>query len=513
MMHEKKASERRVCPTCSRPVAWNGHDVVPCPHCGSEVWYFHFDPLPTLNATPGPVWRYFLRSPLTASLSISVALLSFATLIGIFNQLYVSVIATLICIGFAAFAFFRHSELARLDAHLDHVDDCRSYVNIARNRLALMVHAAKDQCIQIHALRTAAEASRSELESSTTRIHEFESRVREAESEVDRLRALCAQESARSRDAAEKLRVLMDSTGNESRTSENRLREIATRLVGDNVKWALTRLRPDPDNYMKRRTELDKTFDFVAHVGCPMPRDARRETMDKLKESYAKIVREQTLKDEQKRINQRMREEERIRREREDAADEAERREAELRERLDEALREHRDTHDAKVMELERLLAEAHAASERAKSMAQLTKAGHVYILSNLGSFGENVFKVGMTRRLDPHDRVKELGDASVPFPFDVHAMIACDNAPALENSLHRELTRYRVNRINLRKEFFQVELQTILNVVIRYHGTIEYVAEPEALEYRDSQDVNPDDLERIECEFEEMGVSVEDEE
>ena len=118
-----------------------------------------------------------------------------------------------------------------------------------------------------------------------------------------------------------------------------------------------------------------------------------------------------------------------------------------------------------------------------------------------------------MTGLLGPHGRVKELGDASVPFPFDVHAMIACDNAPALENSLHRELKRYRVNRINLRKEFFQVELQTILNVVIRYHGTIEYVAEPEALEYRDSQDVDPDDLERIECEFEEMGVSIEEDE
>ena len=89
-------------------------------------------------------------------------------------------------------------------------------------------------------------------------------------------------------------------------------------------------------------------------------------------------------------------------------------------------------------------LAEAQASSERAKSMAQLTKAGHVYILSNIGSFGEGIFKVGMTRRLEPQDRVKELGDASVPFPFDVHAMISCENAPGLENALHKELARYR---------------------------------------------------------------------
>lgn len=111
--------------------------------------------------------------------------------------------------------------------------------------------------------------------------------------------------------------------------------------------------------------------------------------------------------------------------------------------------------------------------------MAQLTKQGHVYIISNIGSFGEDVFKIGMTRRLEPMDRVKELSGASVPFDFDVHAMISCDDAPALE--------KYRINRINLRKEFFRVKLEKIINEVECHHGQMEYVADPAALQYLQS--------------------------
>ena len=86
-----------------------------------------------------------------------------------------------------------------------------------------------------------------------------------------------------------------------------------------------------------------------------------------------------------------------------------------------------------KVLKAEK---EAQEKKERALSMAQQTKRGHVYVISNIGSFGENVYKIGMTRRLEPTDRVKELGDASVPFQFDIHAMIYSDEAPTLENEV-----------------------------------------------------------------------------
>ena len=119
----------------------------------------------------------------------------------------------------------------------------------------------------------------------------------------------------------------------------------------------------------------------------------------------------------------------------------------------------------SKIKELELKLEEAHTKKEKALSMAQQTKRGHVYVISNIGSFGENLYKIGMTRRLEPVDRVKELGDASVPFPFDIHAMIFSENAPDLEKSLHNTFNNRRVNKINTRKEFFMSHLKKLKNI------------------------------------------------
>lgn len=206
-----------------------------------------------------------------------------------------------------------------------------------------------------------------------------------------------------------------------------------------------------------------------------------------------------------------MREEEKLRKESEKKVREAEKQERELQARLDQALAAVQGEHNEEVEALRQELFEAQAMRERAKSMAELTRIGHVYVLSNIGSFGENVFKVGMTRRLEPELRVKELGDASVPFPFDVHAMISCDDAPKLEKALHHELTRFRVNRINLRKEFFRVDLQTIIAAMEQHQGSVEYVAEPEVLQYRDSVSMSAEDLVETEAELFEMGLDLEE--
>lgn len=124
---------------------------------------------------------------------------------------------------------------------------------------------------------------------------------------------------------------------------------------------------------------------------------------------------------------------------------------------------------------------------ERAQSMAQKTRSGYVYIISNIGSFGEHMFKVGMTRRLNPMGRVLELGDAAVPFTFDVHAFIFSEDAPALETALHNELKQYAVNKVNYKKEFFYTTLETIVAAVHKHHGPFKYTVEPCALEYRQS--------------------------
>ena len=118
-------------------------------------------------------------------------------------------------------------------------------------------------------------------------------------------------------------------------------------------------------------------------------------------------------------------------------------------------------------------------------------RAGYVYIISNLGSFGQDVYKIGMTRRLDPMDRIKELGSASVPFEFDVHAMIFSDDAPALETALHQVFEKQSVNRVNLRKEFFKVSLDDIEKVVKEnFNNTVKFTRIPVAKEYNETLEI-----------------------
>lgn len=115
-------------------------------------------------------------------------------------------------------------------------------------------------------------------------------------------------------------------------------------------------------------------------------------------------------------------------------------------------------------------------------------RAGYVYIISNVGAFGENVYKIGMTRRLDPMERVDELGDASVPFDFDVHAMIFSDDAPKLEAALHNAFADRKLNFVNQRREFFRVTLDEIKAVVrANFDKTVEFVDFPAAEQYRQS--------------------------
>lgn len=116
-------------------------------------------------------------------------------------------------------------------------------------------------------------------------------------------------------------------------------------------------------------------------------------------------------------------------------------------------------------------------------------RAGYVYIISNIGSFGENVYKIGMTRRLDPEDRISELSGASVPFGFDVHAMIFSNDAPTLEASLHNAFSDRKINLMNGRKEFFRVTLDEIKEVVQKnYDQTVDFKNLPEAEQYRTSE-------------------------
>jgi DNA repair exonuclease SbcCD ATPase subunit len=142
------------------------------------------------------------------------------------------------------------------------------------------------------------------------------------------------------------------------------------------------------------------------------------------------------------------------------------------------------EEHEAKIRALEDQLAAAHEKTERAKAMAEQTKSGFVYIISNIGSFGEDVVKIGLTRRLDPMDRVRELGDASVPFLFDPHAMIYSEEAPALETALHSKFADRRINASNMRKEFFRVSLEEVEAAVRELAPTADFHTDIEAQEF-----------------------------
>lgn len=144
---------------------------------------------------------------------------------------------------------------------------------------------------------------------------------------------------------------------------------------------------------------------------------------------------------------------------------------------------------EEKKAELEAKSADVSAAMVQVDYRAANQKAGYVYIISNLGAFGEGVYKIGMTRRLEPMDRIDELGDASVPFDFDVHALIFSEDAPALEAALHRAFEDRKLNMINTRREFFRVSLDEIKEVIKKnFDKTVEFIDVPLAEQYRQSE-------------------------
>jgi len=145
---------------------------------------------------------------------------------------------------------------------------------------------------------------------------------------------------------------------------------------------------------------------------------------------------------------------------------------------------------NAKILELQNKLLEVNQKRESITAL-QNGKAGNVYVISNLGSFGDNVFKIGMTRRLDPLDRVNELGSASVPFKFDVHSFIFSEDAVGLETKLHRMLNNKRVNKVNMRKEFFYSTVDELEDLVHKIDPTAEFSKTMIAEEYNQSLSTN----------------------
>lgn len=251
------------------------------------------------------------------------------------------------------------------------------------------------------------------------------------------------------------------------------------------------------DNVVKFIDNLQKEKDLINKLGrrfsCEITdiyADLKIEELRLVYEYQCKLNEE---REEQRRIKEEMREEEKVRREFEKALKEAQDEEKRYEKALEQAKLEYEQANDEEKIKLELKLNELQLQleqiqdKERKISQAQITKMGHVYVISNIGSFGENIYKIGMTRRQDPMERVWELCSASVPFDFDVHAIIFSDNAPDLEAQLHRHFDHKRLNMVNRKKEYFSVTLDEIEKIVHDNHGQIEFTKMAEAKEYRET--------------------------
>lgn len=225
--------------------------------------------------------------------------------------------------------------------------------------------------------------------------------------------------------------------------------------------------------------------------------------LDVVSTEYEYYVQRERAREEQRALKEQMRQEAEERKRLEQERKKVEAEEQKYRQEIERITEQMQLAHDSELETLRKRLAEmtemiGQVEEKKAEIInLQNGKAGTVYIISNIGSFGDDVFKIGMTRRLEPQERVNELGDASVPFPFDVHSFIFSEDAVALEGALHKELNNRRVNKVNLRKEFFRVSADELQNIVERIDPTAPFRTTALAEQYRQSQSVEvvPDEV------------------
>lgn len=290
-------------------------------------------------------------------------------------------------------------------------------------------------------------------------------------------------------------------------TVNNNLAE-GKRMIKKQVKIMLRAFNGECDAAVARVTwnnatrmieRIRKSFEAINTLGEVVQTRLSDAYLDlclaELRLTHEHEMKKQEEKEKAREDRDRMREEERAQKDFERAEREAviekakaEKALAAARDALQKATGEHLEAIQTEIQVLEKRMADAQSKQDRAVSMAQLTKMGHVYVISNVGSFGENLFKIGMTRRLEPDDRIQELSGAAVPFAFDIHAMIFSEDAPGLETALHTRFADRRLNLVNPRKEYFSVTLDEISEFAQSQGLKVEFVKTPEAKQFRESE-------------------------
>ena len=254
-------------------------------------------------------------------------------------------------------------------------------------------------------------------------------------------------------------------------------------------------------NIDSSRTKFERSFNTLNKLylvdNVQITKKYYEYKLQELTLNYVYIQQLENEKDQQRAIKEQLIEEEKVRKEIEREKAKIEKEETQFKNEISKLMKYmHKSSLDVekqlyldKIKDLENKLKLLEKDKENVFQREQNTRSGFVYIISNIGSFGENIYKIGMTRRLEPLDRIKELGNASVPFQFDVHALIFSEDAPGLENVLHQTFKENQVNKLNPRKEFYNIDLNKIKDVVLNnYNNTVNFTDYAEAYEFRESQ-------------------------
>ena len=307
--------------------------------------------------------------------------------------------------------------------------------------------------------------------------------------------------------AKQMIRNKSAATGSQNWTVNNSKKE-GNKMVNNMIKLLLRAFNNECDycvdrvkfnNIESHKNRIEKSFEMINKLGTVMEvkisNDYKNLKIEELSLAYEYQQKKQEEKEEQKQIRAEIREQQKLEKEIKEAKEKI----AKERKHFNQALTELNSKLEGAVNEDEKkLLAEKIAelqgqcdALDNEEKLVdyrlQNAKAGYVYVISNVGSFGDGVYKIGMTRRLEPMERVNELGDASVPFTFDVHSLIFSDNAPELEAKLHEHFYDNRVNKINNRKEFYRASINEIEKVIkANYSKVVDFVKEAPAEQYRE---------------------------
>lgn len=285
------------------------------------------------------------------------------------------------------------------------------------------------------------------------------------------------------------------------------------KVINNNVKQIIRCFNAECDNIFLNvttknidslRGKVQKAFETLNSIfstdGIKLSTALLDIKLEELSLVYTAEIKKEQEKEIQREIKEQMKEEQKAERELEKAKAEIEKDQSQFSGEINKLMKYLKQTESDvekqlyvdKIQELENKLKELDAKKADVINRQENAKAGYVYVISNIGSFGEDIYKIGMTRRLEPMDRIKELSSASVPFEFDVHAMIFSDNAPSLENELHKHFDKNRVNKINPRKEFFRVKLDDIEQYVKEhFNNTTQFTKIPLATEYKQSLSLN----------------------